>query len=343
MIESVNIQPSTKLPQRQFLPLFLLGMLLVTLLLIGQWLWLTQTLNIPAAPILLPSERSPLFDSLFRQKTIVWSLSASAIALLLAILVGVSPLSWWLPVRSRFGKGGKRSGVRPDRLALWGQAPQSAEEWVAAQTALSGVPQTAVAPSCQAGSPASGQAAATMPPTQGQPPLGPPGVPGQPPVSQQPGVLPAPGQQPTAQQPAPPGAQQPGAPPQQPGIPSMPGQPQQPGAPPTPGQPEQPADAQQPGAPQPQSQPAAAAQPPEPGLQQLLATEENVDIKELTDIGDILSSFKDNEDVPAHLLALSQSLDEVAVETLVAHSKSVAARLKAANFPGRRPAGVKKT
>ena len=73
----------------------------------------------------------------------------------------------------------------------------------------------------------------------------------------------------------------------------------------------------------------------------MLETEEKVDISELTDIGDILSSFKDNEDVSAQLLALSQSLDAVEVEELAAHTKRVAARLKAANFPARRPVGKK--
>lgn len=56
-----------------------------------------------------------------------------------------------------------------------------------------------------------------------------------------------------------------------------------------------------------------------------------MDIKELTDIGDILSSFKESDDIPAQLLALSQSLDDVDLDALVAHSRRVATRLTAAN------------
>lgn len=63
----------------------------------------------------------------------------------------------------------------------------------------------------------------------------------------------------------------------------------------------------------------------------MLATEEKMDLKELTDIGDILSSFKESDEVSAQLLALSQSLDDVDLDALVAHSRRVATRLTAAN------------
>lgn len=66
-------------------------------------------------------------------------------------------------------------------------------------------------------------------------------------------------------------------------------------------------------------------------LQQILAAEEKVDIKELTDIGDILNSFKDNDEIPAQLLTLSQSLPDVALVDLAAHCRRIAAELTAAN------------
>lgn len=68
-----------------------------------------------------------------------------------------------------------------------------------------------------------------------------------------------------------------------------------------------------------------------------------MDLKELADIGDILSSFKENDDIPAQLLALSQSLDEVAVEALVEHSRRVAGRLAAVNSAARRQLKQKNT
>lgn len=347
MIESVNIQPTTKLSQRPFLTFFLLGTLLVALLLIGQWFWLTQTLSIPEPQVVLPSERAPLLSSLFRQKGIVLSLLTSAGTMVLALLVAVSPLSWWAHF---MGVSSKIPGGQPGRLPRWGQEPQSAEEWVAAQAAYLGVPPAtllagvAVPPGQLPGMPplAPEQPQPGSSGAPGQPTAQPPGTPGAPPAPGQPGALPAgqqpaaqppgtpgapaaPGQQPTAQQPGAPQTQQPGAPglAAQPGAPPAPGQ--QPAAPPAPGQQPPPADGQQPAAP-----------PPQPGLQQLLATEEKVDISELTDIGDILSSFKDNEDVSAQLLALSQSLDEVEIEALVAHSRRVATRLVAANSAARR-------
>ena len=61
-----------------------------------------------------------------------------------------------------------------------------------------------------------------------------------------------------------------------------------------------------------------------------------MDLKELTDIGDILSSFKESDEISAQLLALSQSLDEVAIDALVAHSRRVATRLAAANATAHR-------
>lgn len=344
MIESVNMQPAPKLSQRQLLPLFLLGMLLVALLLIGQWFWLTHTLSVPEPQVVLPSERAPLLSSLFRQKGIVLSLLTSAGTMMLALVVAVSPLSWWAHF---MGVSSKLPSGQPSRRPLWGQEPQSAEEWVAAQAAALGVPPATLS---AAGAAQPGQPPATPPLAPGQPPPGtpgapgqpaaqPPGTPGAPPAPGQPGAPPAPGQQPAPGTPgasgAPPAPGQPGAPPA-PGQQPAPGTPGAPGAPPAPGQqPGEPPAPGQPGAPPAPSQ-QPAAQPAQPGLQQLLATEEKVDISELTDIGDILSSFKDNEDVSAQLLALSQSLDAVEIEALVVHTQRVAARLAAANSAERR-------
>lgn len=348
MIESVNIQPSKPVLQRPFLTFLLLGMLLVALLLFGQWFWLTHTLSAPEPQAVLPSERAPLLSSLFRQKPIVLSLLTSAGTMALALLVAVAPLSWWAQC---IGMLSKTPGRQPGQLPLWGQPPQSAEEWVAAQATLLGVPRPGEElPNQLPGAPA-------LVPGQPQPAV--PGAPGQPPQPQQPGAGGAPGQPgtllagpPPPQQPGAPLAQQlgaPGQPPagQQPGTPpaQQPGQGQQPGAPPVQqpgqGQQPQPADAQQPAAQPDAPQQPGQPTPAQPGQQQLLVPEEKLDLKELTDIGDILSSFKESDEIPAQLLALSQSLDEVAIDALLAHSRRVATHLATALRQGRKQAAGK--
>lgn len=334
MIDSVPMPSTNKGTPRPVLTLVLLGLLLVALLLIAQWLWLTRTLNPPAVQPLLPAERAPLLSALFRQNAIVWSLMAAAVSLGLAVVAAVTPLPWWVQLAALLQPV---PGGKPRRRLQWRQEPQSAEEWVANQAALLGIPPTALAPAAPAAVPQPSQPApgASVAPGQPQPAVTPPPTGGAPQgtVANQPAPLPA-GQQPS-----------PGAPPQ-PGVPGAPGQPpalpqpgpgQQPGVPAAPGTApatapdaaQQPAA--QPGAAQPPSQPAPGAQPPQPTLQQILAAEEKVDLKELTDIGDILNSFKDNDEIPAQLLALSQSLPDVALVDLVAHSRRIAAELIAAN------------
>lgn len=332
MSNPVEARTASKPPQSRVFILLLSSMLLITFLLIGQWLWLTHSLSPSTVAMSLPSERAPLIDSLLRQKAIVWSLILSAATMLIALFVAVSPLPWWIRLRIRFGQA---SGAQPMNEVWWGQEPQSAEEWVAAQAALAGAPPSPVAG--QPGSPPPDQAAAATVAASGQPPQ-----PGQ--------ASGAPGQQP----PSPNGQQAPGQPAQQSGAP---GQPPQAGAPAQPGvpQPGQPiAPGQQPPPPNGQQapgQPAAPGQqPPQPGapgqqsqqdLQQLLAQNETLDVKELTDIGDILSSFKENDEIPPHLLALSQSLGEIDGKTLLAKSERVAAQLKALNASGSRQAASK--
>lgn len=337
MINSVPMPSTNKGASRPVLTLVLLGMLLVALLLIAQWLWLTRTLNPPAVQPLLPAERAPLLSALFRQPAIIGSLIASAVSLGLAVVAAVTPLPWWVLLATLLQPA---PGGKPRRRLQWGQEPQSAEAWVADQAALLGVPPTALAPADPAAVPQPSQPApgASVDPAQPQPAVTPQptGVAPQGTVVGQPTPLPAgqqpsPGAPPQPQQPGVPGASgqppalpQPG-PSQQPGVPAAPGT-----APSTePGAPQQPAA--QSGAAQPPSQPAPGAQPPQPTLQHLLAAEEKVDLKELTDIGDILNSFKDNDEIPAQLLALSQSLPDIALVDLVAHCRRIAAELSAAN------------
>lgn len=335
MIDSVSMPSTNKGAPRPVLTLVLLGMLLVALLLIAQWLWLTRTLNPPTVQPLLPTERAPLLSALFRQNAIVWSLIASAVSLGLAVVAAATPLPLWVQLAALLQPA---PGGKPRRRLQWRQEPQSAEEWVADQAALLGVPPTALAPAApvavpQPSQPATGasvapgqpQPAVTPPTTAfapqaaGQPtpsPAGPPASPGTPPQPQQPGVPSAPSQPPALPQPGSGG---------QPGVPIAPGT--------APGTATDAAQqpAAQPGAAQPPSQPAPGAQPPQPMLQQILAAEEKVDIKELTDIGDILNSFKDNDEIPAQLLTLSQSLPDVALVDLAAHCRRIAAELTAAN------------
>lgn len=332
LINPTEIRPTLHAPRRRWPVLLLLCLLLFTLALLGQWYWLTRTLNPPAAPALLPAERAPLLDALFRQQAIVWSLIGSAISMGMALVVAVSPLPWWLYGLAAVGN---LPGVRFARTSVWGQAQQSAEEWVAAQEALLQLEGRQGTSAGEPGAEAPAANQGTVDPTI--------------PQSQQPPQAdPAPAQ-PGAQPPPQPGGQQPGAP--QPGAQQSGAQatPTQPGAPqsgaPQPGnqqnqtqpgtqqpQSEQPG-AQQPGAPQSGAQQPGAPQPgvPQPptqqGLQQLLAQEENVDLKELTDIGDILNTFKDNDDVSPQLLALSQSLEDVNVEALVHRCRRMASRL----------------
>jgi len=327
LVNPTEIRPTPHASRRRRLVLWLLSLLLFTLALLGQWYWLTRTLTPPSAPVLLPAERAPLLDALLRQKVIVWSLMGSAAGMVMAMGVAISPLPWWLYGLTALGK---LPGVRFARTSVWGQTQQSAEEWVAAQAALLQLEAVQGAPSGQLGAEvsAAGQEAVDPALPQGQLPPQQDQVGAQQPDGSQAGAQPPPPgtQHPGAPQPqTPPGTQptpttQPGAP--QPGAP-------QPGAQPTPTQPAAP----QPGAPQPGTQQPGAPQPgaPQPptqqGLQQLLAQEENVDLKELTDIGDILSTFKDNDDVSPQLLALSQSLEDVDVEALVYRCRRVASRL----------------
>lgn len=323
MIDTIPVLSTNKGAPRPVLTLVLLGMLLVALLLIAQWLWLTRTLNPPAVQPLLPAERAPLLSALFRQNAVVWSLIASAVSLGLAVVAAVTPLPWWVQLAALLqpAPGGKLR-----RRIQWGQEPQSAEEWVADQAALLGIPPAVLAAADPVAVPQPSQPApgASVAQGQPQPAVMPPstGVAPQGTVASQPPPLPA-GQQPS-----------PGAPPQpqQPGVPGALGQPP---ALPQPGPSQQPsvpaASGTAPGAPQQPAAQPASAQPPQPTLQQILAAEEKVDLKELTDIGDILNSFKDNDEIPAQLLALSQSLPDVALVDLVAHSRRIAAELSAAN------------
>lgn len=303
MINTIGIPPTPKASRRHFLGLFLLGVLLLILALLSQWLWLTNALKMPEVQILLPSERAPLISTLLKQKAIIWCFGISIVSLITAIIVAVSPLAWWLYVLAALGK---TLGVRLTRTGAWGQAQQSAEEWVAAQAALlqlEGAQESQInQPSAEMTAPGQPTTDSALSHGQSQSAQA---QPGEQSAVQQPGAQPGAQSAPAAQPGAPQPQAQPGAP--QPGV-------QQAGA-----QPSQPQTAvQQPGVPQPQAQ---------QGLQQLLTQGENVDLKELTDIGDILSSFKDNEDVSPYLLALSQSLDEIDVKALVARCRRMAERL----------------
>ncbi|MBX3014612.1 MAG: hypothetical protein KF832_24040 [Caldilineaceae bacterium] len=320
MINPGEVRPPTKPPSR--FALYLAGGLVLITLLMAQWFWLTRSLMPTAAAIPLPAERAPLWDALFRQPPIVWSLSLAGVVLLVALVAALSPLRWWGHLMIFVGR---LPGTQQLPASLWGEEPQSVEAWVAAQAELLGVPPdgqvtTAEQPVAVA------QAAATAP-VPGQPGVQPPGTPGQPEAQAPAAPQPAPGQ---------PGVQPPGTPSQpEAQAPAAP----QPGVLPPGAQPHPPAppDAQQPGTTPPNAPPPGGLPPGGPipatpqDLQQLLAQTEALDVKELTDIGDILSSFKENDEVSEHLLTLSRSLDEVEIRGLVTKLNQVANELNRLN------------
>jgi len=307
MLHSVENLPYRK-PANRLLPWLLMGVLLLALLFVILWLLLQRGAATGVeTQIVLPSERAPLMTSLREQPPIFWSTIIASTALVMALLVALSPLSWWMHLVATFGWG---NGARMARSAVQHQEVQAAEQWVAAQAAFVQEAQAAANPAEPPGA---------QPTAQNQPVAGtvpPPGV-------QSPGGA-APAPQPGAQ----PGAQPPGTP--------------APGTPPPGVTPEAlPAGAQAPGAPQPAPQPAPPGTqppgaPPSQNLQALLAQEEKLDIEELTDIGDIMSSFKESDEISPYLLALSNSLDEVDVMTLITKSRQVATDLATGT---RRPTG----
>ncbi len=323
MIHSIENRPYGKPPKR-LLPWLLLGLLLIVLLLVGQWLWLMRSIAGAETPILLPSERAPLLMSLRGQPAIFWSTIITGVALVLALLVAVSPLPWWMYLMATLGWG---NGARLARVAVQQQKAQSAEAWVAEQAAFEQAAQAQTNPA----DPSGAQATASNQPATGtvQPPgTQPAGVqpPGTQPGVQQPGApqlgAPQPGTQPPGT--VPPGAPQPATQPAQPGT--LPPGVQPPGVPPPPG-------TVPPGAPtatppaQPGAQPPGA--PPSQDLQALLEEEKKLDIGELTDIGDMLSSFKESDEISPYLVALSNSLDDVDVMTLSPKANQIAAQLAA--------------
>ncbi len=322
MLHSIENRPYGKPPKR-LLPWLLLGLLLLALLFVGQWLWLTRSATAAETQILLPSERAPLIMSLRGQQAIFWSTILSVGTLLLALLLAVAPLPWWMRLWAALGWG---NGARLARIAVQQQEEQDAEKWVAAQATLLQAEQALAHPAAQTDAQntvLTQPVAGTVPPSGTQPTGAQPSN-AQPPGTQPAGVQP-PGTQPPGTQP--PGVQPPGTQPPSAPLPGV----QPPGILP-PGTP--PPDAQPavlpPGTPPP-TQPAAPppGTPPAQDLQALLAQEDKLDIEELTDIGDILSSFKESDEISPYLLALSQSLDDVDVLTLIPKSNQVAAQLAA--------------
>ncbi len=316
MVESMENRADAKLLKRLLPWLLALICLLIALVFVLQSLLTNPPPAAAATQIALPSERAPLLLSLRAQQPIFWSSVIGAVALLLALLVAASPLTWWMRLWAAFGWG---PSAQLARMAVQHQKQQqeqqAMDQWIAEQAVLY-AEQTQTQAFTPPNAPAPGvQAPDTPQPVGGQPPNAQtPGtqIPGTP----QPG---APGTQPAAQTP---GTPQPGTILPQPGMP--PGA--QPGTQPS-AQPEQPG-APQPPAPQTPGAPAPVA-PPSEALQALLVEEEKLDLAELTDIGDLLSSFKESEGVSPQLLALSQSLDEVDVTILVAQTRQLAATLAA--------------
>jgi hypothetical protein len=286
--------------------------------------------------------RAPLLFVLLQEKTITLTMTAALALLLVAAALAVAPWRWWAFFYA-LSKVGLRAQIKRHRQPA--TEPEDAEAWVAAQQAWIEAQQAEKRASAD-GNVATGQAADAAAPgapgegstAEGAPAATTAASAPTPAADGEPGVNPAGG---GAAAPA--GAPLPAAPPPSDAAPapSADGA----GAAPTPAAPPaQSNDPQAPAAPQAQpqaadqaAQPAAAkapkgvpAPPPQTSseLAKLTQNEEALNLEELSDVQDILSSFTDNDAISAELLALSASVGEVPVTTLTKHVREVNRQLR---------------
>jgi hypothetical protein len=319
--------------QRADLPA--LSLILLAGALLGGWFWVTnQPQGVFALGDPTVAAWDPLVLTLLRQKPITLTLTLALTCLILAAALAVSPLRWWAYLRFV-----AKTGLAAQLKQFQRRVPEAdeAEAWVAAQVAwqqeLQATVEQAAAAEAQAAAPNAAAALPTAPDASATAQAG-----GQPVATDAPqpaaaGAAPATGTQPAGDQPSAPPAANPPAADAAPAPGPLPAAQQTA---------EQQAAAQQAAGQQaaPGQQPAASdpAQPKAilPNNQQASAEmaalaqetkDEELDLTELTDVQDLLSSFSDNDVISAELLALSASLDDVDLVALVQQCHTVAAEL----------------
>lgn len=315
-----------------------LMLMLLAFSLIGWWGWATSQPNsLLATPDPSSTTWEPLLLSLFHQKAISLTLTLTAVLLILAAALAVSPLRWWAYLRFV-----AKTGI----VAQWRQfqrrspEPDDAEAWVAAQAAWLEEMQATVAQEEAAQRSAASEETATEANGQANGQTGEPSA-ASPQAAAAQATDPAAQATTPAAQAVEPGTEAQGATAQGATTPAADGQ--QPANEPAVGAPQDPAAAPaDPNAPQLQAEKAPdAAAPAQPKAavpkgQQASAEmaalaeetkEEALDLNDLTDVQDILNSFADNDVISAELLALSATLDDIALATLVQQCDAVAVHL----------------
>ncbi len=310
-----DTMPLVKLNRRRILELGLYSSVLTTLTMVMWWFWQGWI-----APVSLvnTASYSPVarLTQLLLAREIVLGLALAEFLLGLAVLMGLTPIGWWLesdlmpqPVASpvmrlansiRKVQAAQKANAAPmPGVALLPDGspdpaaqpqPIGPESPIPGQSVAPGVPGTATGPSAQH------QVA---------------GQPGQPQVAGQPGQ-PQPGQPQAAQPGQPQVAAQPGQP--------QPGQPQAAAQPGQPGQPGQLQAAAQPGQPQPAGQMPHLPPSPSALLAEDIPMEEENPLDMLGDMSDLLSVFEENEGIPEWITNMSSGLDDLEIEYLTAFS-----------------------
>jgi len=273
-------------------------------MLIGWWLWATtQPTGLLAGPDLAPGTWEPLLLSLFHQKSISLTLTLTIACLLVAAGLALSPLRWWAYLRFV-----AKTGVATQWQQFRRQSPEAedAETWVAAQAAWQQEAQ-AIADQLLAAEaqslPQSPDAPAPEEPTDQATAQ-----------SAESSTAAISATTPATEQ----AAVKPGADGQPLPTPSAPAE-----APPTAPAAPAPTSATQPNAAlkggERSAELAALAKEPE---------EEALDLDDLTDVHEVLSSFADNDLISAELLALSATVTEVPLPVLLQLTERVASDLE---------------
>lgn len=333
--------------QRADLPAIALVLLAITL--IGWWVWMGSSLGVQPTAASTVTQLEPLAVSFLQQPTITLLLTLAIALIILAAAVATSPLRWWA-----YARFGARTGIAA-QFQQFGQFRQrtqeeeDAEAWVAAQevwlqeqqaateqalvnptteephetvtntaaedqsihptdeatTTAATIDSTDAATDETAPSPT--EAATTPGKPQEQPPLSP--------ETESPKDEPTKSTTPESEQP------QSSLPVEQPSN-------SQPTTEEPPAQPEATEKSTNSTATQPKPAEPNTQQPSEELAALLDETDnESLDLDDLQDVQDLLSSFADNDTISPELLALSQSLDDVHVTTLAEHIDDVAQQL----------------
>lgn len=329
----INLEIAIPL-QREDLPA--LSLILLAVAVVGWSIWFVNRAQfIPTGES--ATLMAPLLPSLFQQKAIPLLFVLVLALFMVAAALSISPLRWWAYIRFVTQTGlvaqfrqRRRSSQEPDDAEAWvaAQAAWIEEYQAAAQQATAAAVKTnddnAVAAPSDTQTPAPTTDPATDPATPADHTANSESTA----AGQTTATPPEQASQPEGQQPQPQTAQSSELQAEAPQNPT--GQPAQP---PSPDAAPEPATEQSP-----QTPPKNGAQSGQQAGQQAssdlnsLAQEiedDEVDLDDLTDVEDILSSFADNDTVSPHLLTLSASIDDVDVRTLVTHVEEVMGDLEA--------------